>query len=445
MKLIDYQDRGVSFLYERDRGIILGSMGAGKTAIALTTMQEMLQDNIVKRWVVFAPKRVARDVWPDEKNIWAPKLRLASGTGSAQKRDTAIASNANIVVLNYDLITTLKPEALSSFDGVIFDELTRLKNPSGKRFKALIKLISHIKIRYGLTGSFTSNGLEDVFGQCKILDESVLGKSKTPFLQSYFVCINREFGEWVPLSRSFERVMQRIKPITFLVENKEYRDQLPPLHIVPVKVKMTNRKPYDELKKEMVTSIRGEQITALSAASLTTKLQQCSSGFAYQTETIAGKTKLETVRTPHWFSRHKFDRLDEIIEENQRAPTLVFYQYVEELEELRRRYPQLQTLDDKDAIQRFNEGKIEMLAAHPKSAAHGLNLQHGSHHIVFLSLPWSFELYEQCIARLHRKGQAHPVWVYILMTENTIDTRILQSLNDKRDVSVLAVDELRNN
>jgi hypothetical protein len=79
----------------------------------------------------------------------------------------------------------------------VFDELTKLKNPSGVRFKSLNKIIDHIKIRWGLTGSFTSNGLEDVFGQCKIIDQQLLGRSKGAFMQKYFVLLNKDFGEWV--------------------------------------------------------------------------------------------------------------------------------------------------------------------------------------------------------------------------------------------------------
>jgi SNF2 family DNA or RNA helicase len=109
---------------------------------------------------------------------------------------------------------------------------------------------------------------------------------------------------------------------------------------------------------------------------------------------------------------------------------------------LKRRYPQAQTLDDADAIKRWNAGQIEMLLVHPKSAGHGLNLQHGGSHIVFVSLPWSLELFEQTVGRLHRSGQKHPVYCYVMMTEKTIDERIWQSLHDKRSLSQLATEEL---
>jgi len=443
MKLREYQEQSADFLYERDRAIVLASVGAGKTAIALTAMKEMLKDGHVRRWLVLAPKRVAMSVWPTEAEIWAPDLSVSVAVGSPKKRADAFFANVDVVVTNYDNIQSISSESMKAFDGVVFDELTRLKNPSGKRFKTLYEKIASIPIRWGLTGSFTSNGLEDVFGQCKIVDETLLGKTKSKFLQQYFVLINRDYGLWVPQANAFDGVMGRVKPMTFLLENKEYKDQLPPLHVVEVKVPLTDREPYDKMKREFVTELNGEKITAVSAAAMTSKLQQLASGFAYQTTTFAGAKKMESSKKPVWYSSHKFDRFDEIIEENQRTPTLVFYQFVEELEELKRRHPHLQTLDDPNAIERFNAGQIEILAAHPKSASHGLNLQKCAHHVIFLSLPWSFELFEQAVGRLHRGGQKHDVWCYVMMTEKTIDERIWASLHDKKALAEIAIEELK--
>ena len=149
-----------------------------------------------------------------------------------------------------------------------------------------------------------------------------------------------------------------------------------------------------------------------------------------------------TVQTPVWFDTAKFDRLHELLEENQRANTLIVYNYQEELAELKRRYPHAQTLDDDRAIERWNAGTIELLLVHPKSAGHGLNLQYGGCRIVFLSLPWSLELYEQTIGRLHRSGQRHDVWCYVMLTNKTVDERIWAALHDKRAISVIAMEEL---
>ena len=439
-----YQDEAADFLYEHDRAMILAPVGAGKTAITLTAMWAMLSDGHVKRWLVLAPKRVCTDVWPVEGPKWAPGMKIAVAVGTPKQRADAFASDAPVVVTNYDNIERI-PGGIGPFDGIVFDELTRLKNPAGKRFKALDKIIGWFKYRWGLTGSFTSNGLEDVFGQCKMVDQSLLGRSKGAFLQKYFVCLTREIGEWAPRTGALAGIMDAIRPATFVLEPGEYKDQLPPLHTVEMRCDLVERLPYEKMKRDFLVNLEGKQITALSAAAVTNKLQQMACGFVYNRTTVAQEIagKFTPSQEAIWFSDHKFVVLDDILEGNQRANTIIVYTYKEELAELQRRYPQAATIDDPDAIARWNAGKIELLLVHPKSAGHGLNLQHGGSKMVFLSIPWSLELFEQTVGRLHRSGQAHPVWVYVLLCNKTIDERIWTALYDKRAVSDLALDELK--
>jgi SNF2 family DNA or RNA helicase len=327
----------------------------------------------------------------------------------------------------------------------VFDELTRLKNPSGARFKALHKVIDRFAIRWGLTGSFTSNGLEDVFGQCKIINEKLLGRSKGAFMQQHFILVNRDYGEWMPKRGGLQAVMQKIKPATYLLEPGEYSDTLPPLNIVEISSTM-DMTHYAKMKRDFVVEFGGDdRAIAANAAVVTGKLQQMASGFVYQTEkqTLVQPGKFATTKTAIWFSTHKFDRLEELLEENQHANTIIAYMYQEELAEIKRRYPKVVTLDEANAIERWNRGDVELLAVHPKSAGHGLNLQHGGCHMVFLSLPWSLELYEQTIGRLHRSGQLRAVWVYVFVAQKTIDEKILGALKDKRAISDVALEELK--
>jgi len=405
--------------------MILAPVGAGKTAITLTAMSDMTARGHCDRWLVLAPKRVCLSVWPVEVKKWADHLKLAVAVGTPAQRKAAFESDADIVVTNYDNIPSIDP---THFDGIVFDELTRLKNPSGKRFKFLLKILDQFQIRWGLTGSFTSNGLEDVFGQCKVVDQSLLGRSKGAFLQQYFYCINREYGQWEPLPDALPKVMEAIKPATYVLEPGEYKDKLPPLHVVEMRCDM-DMGPYNTMKREFVLEL-GQTITAPTAAVVTQKLQQLAGGFVYGE---AG---------PEWLSGHKFDMLDDIFEENQHANTIVVYNYKEELAELKRRY-KLTTIDEDNAVDNWNAGKIQLLAIHPKSAGHGLNLQFGGNKIVFLSLPWSLELYEQTIGRLHRSGQTRDVWCYVILCNKTIDERIFESLKDKRTLAEIALEELK--
>ena len=420
-----YQNEAADFLYANDRAMVLAPVGAGKTAITLAAMRDMIRDGVVKRWLVIAPLRVAQSVWPQEQPKWAPGLSLAVAVGTPAQRLAALGSSAQVVVTNYDNLQWLAQQTLD-FDGVVFDELTRLKNPSGARFKALAKVLD-CPVRWGLTGSFTSNGLEDVFGQCKIIDQRLLGRSKGAFQQQYFYLVNREFNDWQPRPGSLEAVMERIKPATFVLEPGEYKDKLPPMHTVEVRMDLPDRKPYEDMKKDFVARFPDAAAVAVNAAVVTQKLSQMAAGFVYTPE-------------PVWFSGHKFDRLEELLAENQQANTIVFYNFIEELHELQRRFPYARTVDSLDD---WNAGRVRLLCLHPKSAGHGLNLQHGGHHIVWLSLPWSLELFEQANGRLHRSGQRHAVWCYVMIANQTVDEKIWAALHDKRAISDIAMESLK--
>jgi SNF2 family DNA or RNA helicase len=450
VQLRPYQEKAADFLFERDRAMILAPVGAGKTAITLTAMDAMVASGHVKRWLVVAPKRVCTDVWPIEMPKWSKHLKIAIAIGTPKQRNAVFSSDANVIVINYDNLQWLAGicETMGKglpVDGLVFDELTKLKNPSGARFKAFENIIKDVSIRWGLTGSFTSNGLEDVFGQCKIVDQNLLGRAKGAFMQQYFVLINKDFGEWAPRVGALSQVMDRIKPATYVLEAGEYKDKLPPLHVVEVRCDLVDRAPYEKMKKDFMVEFPDAKAVAANGGVVTGKLQQMASGFVYDTRRTASEKAgtFIVTQTPVWFSAHKFDRLDELLEENQHANTLVAYTYQGELAELKRRYPKAQTLDDDRAIERWNAGKIELLLVHPKSAGHGLNLQHGGCRIVFVSLPWSLELYEQTVGRLHRSGQRHDVWCYVMMTNKTIDEKIWAALHDKRAISDIAMEELK--
>lgn len=426
LSLRPYQETAADFLYEHDRAMILAPVGAGKTAITLTAMYDMLYEGHVKRFLVIAPLRVATSVWPQERLKWAPFMRMSVCVGTPRERLMAYAADTQVMVTNYDNLQWLSELNLDIFDGVVFDELTRLKNPSGARFKALAKVLK-CPIRWGLTGSFTSNGLEDVFGQCKIVDQKLLGRSKGAFQQQYFYLVNREHNDWAPRPGALELVMERIKPATFVLEPGEYKDKLPPLHTVEVRMDLPDRKPYEDMKKDFVARFPDATAVAVNAAVVTQKLSQMAAGFVYTPE-------------PVWFSKHKFDRLDELLAENQQANTIVFYNFIEELNELQRRFPYAKTVD---SIDDWNAGKVRLLCLHPKSAGHGLNLQHGGHHIVWLSLPWSLELFEQANGRLHRSGQLHAVWCYVMLANQTVDEKIWAALHSKRAISDIAMESLK--
>lgn len=441
-----FQEEAIHFLANTEKAIVLAGVGAGKTRVALKAMQLKLSLENKRvlgaplfRFLVVAPKRVCLEVWPQETQKWLPEflVKIYSLTENVKNRKMVLNKahdqtvGVAICLINYELLPWLAEQDFR-FDGVVFDELTKLKNTKGVRFKAVEKIIKDTPIRWGLTGSFTSNGLEDVFGQCRIIDNTLLGKGKTKFLEEYFICLNRDFGLWEPKPNALKQVMDKVKRATITLDNEKYQASLPDLNLVEIRSPLINKSYYNKIKKEYLLEHEGQEISAINAATCVMKLQQMASGFAYTDE---GQTI--------WFSKHKLDLLEEILNENQGAPTLVVYNFKAELEALKTHFANLATLDDKNAVALWNAGKTCLLAIHPKAAGHGLNLQYGGARMVFMSLPWSLELFEQTIGRLHRSGQKNKVWCYLLLTKDTVDEKIYVALKDKKNVSDYVLKILR--
>jgi SNF2 family DNA or RNA helicase len=178
----------------------------------------------------------------------------------------------------------------------------------------------------------------------------------------------------------------------------------------------------------------GEQVEAVTAAVLANKLLQFANGGMYTDE----KRNWSEIHTA------KLDALAEIIEDNAGENILVSYNYKFDLERLLKRFPDAVVLDkQQETIDRWNRGEIKLLLAHPASAGHGLNIQAGGAIVVWFGLTWSLEHYLQFNARLHRQGQQKPVRVIHIVSEDTIDERVLSVLMQKDKVERKLLDALK--
>jgi SNF2 family DNA or RNA helicase len=184
------------------------------------------------------------------------------------------------------------------------------------------------------------------------------------------------------------------------------------------------------LERDYLITLGSDTVTAGTAAAITGKLQQFSQGAVYTTD--------EEHPEAHgaWVEIHqaKLEALDDILDAANGQPVLVFYWFKHDLARLQARYPDARTLDTNEDIADWNAKKVPLLLAHPASAGHGLNLQDGGNKVVWFSIPWSLELYQQANARLYRQGQQEPcVIVQHLVAEGTVDEDIMAALEGKAD------------
>lgn len=427
----------IDFIGDGEDSLLCADVGTGKTVIALTAAKLALATDKVKRWIVFAPLLVATDTWANESDEWEhlDPNDVAIACGDEKQRLDAINSDARIVVMNYENMAWFVGlyDDHFPFDGIIFDEIDKLKSVSSNRFKSLRNKIGRFRKRVGLTGTLLPNNLLEVWGQVYMVDGGQsFGRSFYTWRQKFFYPIDFKQYQWRPFERSRQEIIDTISDLTVRLKAKG----LP--KVVPTKPVLLDMPPdlreiYDELEKEYFLVVRDKrglerEIDVANSAVLVGKLQQVCAGFSY---VDGGKDAV-------WHSTAKFDWLDDLL---YRIPEqmLIFYHYKEELAMLKSRMPDIPHLSGftprqaKRIIQDWNDGKLPFLALHPASAGHGLNLQKSNaRDIAFLTWPWSGGLYKQVVGRLARRGnKAKQIMIHTALFENTMDEQVFNAVTHK--------------
>lgn len=412
-------------------------MGLGKTVITLTAVNDLKYNRFqVQKVLVIAPKKVAEATWSKEAEKWEhlKLLRIVPVLGSRQKRIRALNTPADLYVINRENVPWLVEYYRNAwpFDMVVIDELTSFKSHKAKRFKSLTWVRGSIRRIVGLTGTPAPNGLLDLWAQVYLLDEGErLGKRITGYRERYFDPDQRDrdhIFSYAPKPGAEEAIQRLIGDICISMSAKDYL-QLPELveDVVPVMLDTKAAKAYQDFERHLLVEIDDEILDAGSAAVLSGKLLQMANGAVYNED-----------RQPVEVHSCKLDAFWEIVERLSGTPALVFYNFQHDLARIQKaaagrglEVRQLRTPQDADD---WNAGKIDLLLAHPASAAYGLNLQEGGNHVIWFGLNWSLELYQQANKRLHRQGQKQTVFVHHLITQGTRDEDVLEALQQKGDV-----------
>lgn len=419
-------------LKEPRLGLFL-DMGLGKTVVMLTALEALIYDNFsVNKTLVVSTKSIAEATWDSERDKWAhlKNLTFSKVLGTAKQRRKALETKADIYLINFENLTWLIEETKDhwDFDTVIFDESSKMKDPSRKRYKAFKRVVDKVDRLYLLSGTPAPKDRSDLFGQLWLLDKGQrLGKNITAFRRRFM--LNNPyapFPDWKLREGAEKEIDEAIKDICIAMASEDYIS-LPDLieDDVPIHLPAKALRSYKNFERDMVLELVDEGvITASSAAVLSNKLVQFASGAVYD----ENKEAVETHRA-------KLEAFLEVIEKLSGEPVMVFYNYRHELNRitklLKENKLEYRELKDKKDIEDWNEGQIPILLAHPASAGHGLNLQKGGNHIIWFSLTWNLEHYEQANARLHRQGQGKPVIVHRLIVKGTRDEAVAKALTDK--------------
>ena len=437
--LYEYQNYSVDFLKEHPEALLILEMGLGKSAVSLTAILDLMFDRFeVGKTLVIAPLRVARTVWPEERETWehASFLQMSVMVGDAKQRAAALRAQADVYVINRDNVKWLtdyleKHNMPWPFDMVVIDELSSFKNHQSQRWRALRKVRPYIKRIVGLTGTPASNGLLDLWAEVYLIDKGMrLGQFITRYRDAYFkpAGMNPYTGvvyNYVPKPGAEAQIYQRIADISVSMKAKDYL-HMPECLMVNHKVEMdpADRELYDAMKQDLLVDLDGDTLTADNAAALSNKLLQMANGAVYNADGDVKK-----------IHDKKLEALLDLIEQANGQSVLVCYWYKHDHQRIQefladKGMPTRDLKSDQD-IADWNAGKIPIALISPASAGHGLNIQKGGHIMIWFSLVWSLELYSQCNARLWRQGQKEVVTIHHIVTKDSVDEDVLSALKRK--------------
>ena len=430
-----YQNFATQHIIDNHAAGLFLDMGLGKTVSTLTAIDSLMFDSLeIRKVLVIAPKRVAEDTWTTESGKWdhLKHLRLSVVLGSERERKEALQAKADIYVINRENVAWLVGYYQSAFpfDMVVIDELSSFKSAKAIRFKSLRMVRGKIRRVVGLTGTPAPNGLIDLWPQLFLLDQGErLGKTITGYRERYFTPGKRNGAvvfDYKLKADTEQQIYDKIGDICISMKAKDYLS-LPERINITTEVRFTPdlQNKYDEFERDQVLALEdSEDISAINAAALSTKLRQFANGAIYD-------------EYKNWHEVHdmKIEALQELVEQANGNPVLIFYSFKHDLERITKALKSYKprTLEGASDISDWNSGKIQVLLAHPASAGHGLNLQAGGHTVVWFGLNWSLELYQQANARLDRQGQLKPVTVYHLVMVETIDTKVFKVLDGKAE------------
>ena len=452
-QLHEYQRYCMDFITGHPEALLILSMGLGKSVTTLYSILDLMFDRFeVSKVLIIAPLRVCTSVWPEERLKWEGLefLRMSVVTGSAKEREAALRKAADIFIINREnvkwLVDYLKKRRIPwPFDMVVIDELSSFKNHTSQRWKALKKVRPEIRRIVGLTGTPASNGLMDLWAEVFLIDGGErLGRFIGRYREEYFkpAGMNPYTGvvyNYIPLPGAEERIYDKISDIAVSMKVLDHLDMpgfVPVTHTV--EMSPGERKAYDDMKKELIVSIDGEEVDAANAAALSGKLMQMANGAVY----ADGGGVIE-------LHRQKLLMLEDLIEQANGQNVLVAYWFRHDHDRIMwhlssKGYEPRDIRTDAD-IADWNGRKIQVGLISPAAASHGLNIQRGGHILIWFSMVWSLELYQQTNARLWRQGQEEAVTAHHIVCRDTVDGDVMKALEQKDVTQQKLIDAVKAN
>jgi SNF2 family DNA or RNA helicase len=458
-----YQKRAIKWLLEHNSAALFLDPGLGKTSATLAAFKYLKSKGMTTGMIVVAPLRPAQLTWPSEQEEWLDFQGLDMVLLHGDHKDKLVNEKHDIYVINYEglpwLINQLHLGRLLKkkwVDTLVWDELTKMKNPDSSRFKLMKQWIPKFGRRWGLTGSPGSDGLMGLFGQCYVLD---FGKAFGPFITHYRASFFRPSGDygWELAQGADELIYERLKPMALRMNADELL-QMPKEvpHRIPYEMPPKMRQHYEDLEEEFFALIDGEKVLGVNSGVVSGKLRQICSGALYMQEycELTGAPMRSRNKNREFMELHdaKLDAFEELVDELNGQQVFIGYEFQHDLARIQARFGEVPYIGGgtsyktaKKYEDAWNAGDLPWLFGHPQSVGHGLNFQKSSaRNVIWYTMPWSFELYDQFNRRLRRQGNTSEFLnIYHLVARNTVEEDVMRSLANNEKIQKKMFDALR--
>jgi SNF2 family DNA or RNA helicase len=413
-KPMSHQTTTAEFLSTYDRCFLLSEQGTGKTCSAAWAADYLMQLGEVKRVLVVCPISIMHAAWKDDlfRSVMHRKVGIAHGTKEQRKR--VIQSDTEFVIINYDGIEIVMDEIIAGgFDLIIVDEANNLKSTSTRRWKAFNKIMATAKPRlWMMTGTPAAQSPEDAYGLAKLVCPDRVPKYFTQWRDMVMQRLTQ--FKWVPRPQAKDIVFNALQPaIRF---TKEQCLDLPEMVFTRRDVELTPQQLtyYRQMKKDMLMSAAGEEVSAVHAAANLNKLLQISCGAVYS----------DTGEVLRFDASNRLNVMDEIIDESDKK-TIIFapFRHVIELikDHLAARGIQTSFIHGDvspskrgDIINDFqNSPDTRVIVIQPQAASHGITLTAASS-VIWFGPTSSVETFLQANSRAHRNGQDTKVTIFMI-------------------------------
>lgn len=431
-KLHDYQKDALSWILSHNSSGLFLPPGLGKTLITLSAINILKTAKHVDRIVIVAPLRVIYMVWRQEAEKWG--FNFSIGLLHGPDKDSVIRKKHDIYLINPEGLKWLFTNHLAFFNKnldymLVCDESTLFKNHASQRFKLLKKYLSIFRRRLILTGTPAPNGLLQLWSQVFILDKGKrLGKGITEYRRRWFMPDYTGFGYELREGADTEIY----SAIDDLVMHKSHNElNLPERlnNIIEVELGKQTMISYKAMKDHFAAELEDveDEVFALNAAAKAMKLKQIANGMVYDND-----------KQPVFVHNEKLNAAEELVESLSGSPLMIVYEYLHDLKVLKDTFnaPHIgggisgKELDK--IVADWNKGRIPVLLYQCSAASHGLNLQDGGcSDVLWYSLTFDLEAYEQVNKRVHRQGVKNSVTIHHLVAKGTVDEKIMTVLEQK--------------